>query len=136
MECNKKPIKFNVQQIEKCKKCKFASGNVNHETRRGWCSKYKVFINDKNKIIHLKDPVLEVKKLTLPSKRQMAKNFMGSAMLHLKSGLKQRSEADQLKCRLICESCGFMINNRCLKCGCYLSKAIKWATKHCPVNKW
>lgn len=118
---------FNKEQIAKCKGCKHASAKIK------WCGLHGIWI-DKPEIIK------PTRELTLPSKTQMAKNFTGSATKHIKSGMKQRSNKEQLKCRLICESnaCGFYIEekNRCVKCGCYLKAAIKWATKHCPIKKW
>ena len=36
----------------------------------------------------------------------------------------------------ICNSCEFLKDDKCLKCGCYMRAAIKLKGKACPVGKW
>ena len=36
----------------------------------------------------------------------------------------------------ICETCEFLKENRCVKCGCYMSAKIHIESSGCPINKW
>jgi hypothetical protein len=49
----------------------------------------------------------------------------------------QICKAEELDNRLsICNSCEFMFENRCLKCGCFLQAKARLATSRCPEGKW
>lgn len=42
----------------------------------------------------------------------------------------------------ICQTCSFLINNSCIKCGCVITRdkimfnKLASQSEHCPINKW
>jgi hypothetical protein len=74
----------------------------------------------------------------LPSKTEMARNFIQSAASHLANGMKNASPETIEERLSICDTCEFKIQeqNRCGKCGCFLGKKTQWASSHCPIGKW
>jgi hypothetical protein len=130
MACDKKTIpEFTKAQVAECEKCRHAS------EKKIWCCLLGVWIKEPQKIIQPN------KKLALPSKRKMAGSFIKEGAKYLKAGRPKRTPAEQAVCMALCEACEFYIAEsklgpRCGKCGCCVSLATRWATKHCPLKKW
>lgn len=75
---------------------------------------------------------------TLPSKLQMAQNFVRASAAHLRDGMVNVSSELQ-KSRLdICAECPFVTKDgsRCVKCGCFLESKTRWRSSACPIGKW
>ena len=79
----------------------------------------------------------------LPGMLTMVKNFVGSATRHIAGGMVERSkeEADSLRaqfCNPPGAPCVFYrsVDDRCAKCGCWLSEATRWKSKPCPIGRW
>jgi len=71
-----------------------------------------------------------------PSAVAMAGNLGKSLIEWSASGFKT-CEGDELSKRLdICSSCEYLINNRCLKCGCFIEVKTRLGTSKCPIGKW
>src|SRR5262245_36808934 len=78
-----------------------------------------------------------------PSFFRQAVNYAAAVIKHVVTGRKTLSE-EQTRIRLqICEGTAdtpkceyYNGNNRCLKCGCGLSKKASWADQDCPIGKW
>lgn len=71
-----------------------------------------------------------------PGAVAMAGNLGKSLIEWSASGFKT-CEGDELKKRLeLCSSCQYLINKRCLKCGCFVEVKTRLATSKCPVGKW
>ena len=79
---------------------------------------------------------------SLPSMLEMAKNAGGSLWRNTKAavrGEKLKLTKEEAERRLdICRSCPFFRKDdeRCSKCGCYLSSKTYLKAEHCPVGKW
>lgn len=75
---------------------------------------------------------------TPPDGKTMAKNLLSAAGQVVKKGIKPRSKEEQAKCLAICHQCEFYIKaqDRCGKCGCYLSWKTKLKAWNCPEGKW
>ena len=130
MNCNKitKPI-FTKEQLEECYQCKHASG------KKTWCCLLGVHLIEQGKVL---TPNRDIK---YPSLTTQAKGFAKGVGRHVASGMKTRTKAEQAAVMEICEVCEFYnpasrIGKRCIKCGCCLSLKKRWATAHCPINKW
>ena len=137
MFCNKitQPVEFTKEQIAECEKCKHASG------KKIWCCLFGAWIKEPSRII------TPNKKIQYPSKLNMAKSFVKGAAKHVKSRMKKRSNIEQAKCIAICAGDGqnpkcewyvpkTKVGPRCQKCGCCMNIKTRWATAHCPINKW
>jgi hypothetical protein len=71
-----------------------------------------------------------------PGAVAMARNLGKSIIEWSASGFKT-CEGDELNKRLeLCSSCEYLINNRCLKCGCFVEVKTRLATSKCPISKW
>ena len=80
------------------------------------------------------------KELEMPSAGQMVKNAAGSFTRNLKSLAKGNPiNADSgviAERRAICNTCEYMTNNRCGKCGCWLQYKTALRAEKCPIEKW
>jgi hypothetical protein len=74
----------------------------------------------------------------LPSKMQMAGNFIKSAAKHVANGMAHVTSEIQEQRLKICNECPFIVenNSRCAQCGCFLEVKTKWASSSCPIGKW
>ena len=76
----------------------------------------------------------------MPPKGQMIKNAAGSFTRNLKSlakGNPINADPDVIaERRAICDSCEYMTNNRCGKCGCWLQYKTALRAEKCPIEKW
>ena len=77
----------------------------------------------------------------LPSKLQMAKNVVKSAVKNVKSiidGNDLRVSDFDFDIRMeICYGCElFVEGERCSECGCFLSVKAKLYAEECPLSKW
>jgi len=83
-------------------------------------------------------PNEEQPQTNLPSKMQMAKNFIKSASEHVVNGMKNVSTEKQQERLKICDECPHAIEggSRCGKCGCFLQTKTKWESSSCPIGKW
>jgi len=130
MACDRKTApEFTRAQITECENCKHASG------KKVWCCLFGVWIKEPPLIATPEHKIL------LPGKGTMAKNFGRDALRYLREGRPKRTPAEQLALRAICQQCeDFLptskIGPRCRVCGCSVTVAVRWATKHCPRNKW
>lgn len=74
----------------------------------------------------------------LPSKLEMAKNFVKAAAQHVANGMADASPALQESRMEICMGCPFITEDksRCGHCGCFLASKTKWQSSSCPIGKW
>lgn len=78
----------------------------------------------------------------LPPLSERVSNFFKSAASHVAAGM-PRATDEQISARYaICQTCEFLLNGACSKCGCpvvrerqFISK-LSWAGEKCPVGKW
>ena len=130
MDCNRITTPdFTRKQISECQKCKHASG------RKIWCCLFGVHIIENGKIIQ------PARKVKYPSKLKMAKSLVKETTKYVKAGMPNRSNAEQLRCKAICELCDeyvlkTKVGPRCQKCGCCMNLATLWKTKNCLLKKW
>lgn len=72
----------------------------------------------------------------------MAKTFTKEVSKYIRSGLKNRTKEEQQNVIGICKLCKpYFVEKttagpRCKRCGCCISLAKRWKTKHCPIGKW
>ena len=73
---------------------------------------------------------------------QKLKNFTKSAVKHLASGAQLCTEEEVARRHAICQTCEFLKDGACRKCGCpvvrekkFISK-LSWANESCPIGKW
>jgi hypothetical protein len=65
-----------------------------------------------------------------------------AAAKHVATGMKQVDEETYKKRRETCDACEHHepVQDRCLKCGCYLEaallKKLRMASESCPIGKW
>lgn len=72
----------------------------------------------------------------MPNLASQAWNLVTSVAGFVADGMKTVNE-DQYRQRLeICDVCDFRRNNRCLKCGCFLSLKACGRAFRCPAGKW
>jgi hypothetical protein len=141
MLCNKlqKPD-FTKEQIAECQSCRWISG------KKRWCCHFGVWIIEAGTIIQPSKKIIRPQP-KLPPMRTMAKNFAGVAIKYARSGFKNRTPAEQQRCKDICHTrkngkpCEFFIadsrlGERCSQCGCCINLATLWASKDCPKNYW
>lgn len=126
MGCNKEipPTVFDENQLKECRPCDWASDT------KSWCGLFGIWIKSPSEQKPSYPPVLE-----------MVGNLVTATGRHILSGLKNRTEEEQNKCREICQACdNYVIESRlgprCTKCGCCTNIKTRWATAHCPLEKW
>ena len=72
----------------------------------------------------------------MPSSIAMASS-LGKNLLEWSAGGFKICEGDELNKRLeLCASCEYLINKRCLKCGCFIEVKTRLKTSKCPIGKW
>jgi hypothetical protein len=91
------------------------------------------------------------KESSLPSFSQMAKNVAQAAKDEIKARINKEPPVSQeeVERRLeICRGCEFFSPNvkalteaeqkqeRCIKCGCFMSFKARLRSQHCPIGKW
>lgn len=81
-------------------------------------------------------------KVNAPSLLEKAKNFTRSAAKHVAAGMPMASDEEIARRFAICQTCEFLKDNACTKCGCpvvrerkFISK-LSWANESCPIGKW
>lgn len=76
----------------------------------------------------------------LPSVMRMAKNLASDGAKIVKNAIKGNQtlvDDDTRNSRWsICQSCPFLQNDRCVKCGCFMKVKVAFQTSNCPENKW
>ena len=87
----------------------------------------------------------------LPSLPQLVKNATAAAVQEVQARIAKEPPIpveEQNKRLEICRACEFFTPNipeldeakrkqeRCVKCGCYMSFKTKLRSQHCPINKW
>lgn len=81
-----------------------------------------------------------VEELKLPGMVEMAKNLMrdGTKIVsNVVQGNKTLVDDDVRESRWsTCQSCEFLLNDRCTKCGCFMKVKVAFHTSVCPENKW
>lgn len=73
---------------------------------------------------------------------QKAKNFAKASAQHVASGAPKCSDEQIAERFAICQTCEFLKDGACEKCGCpvvrekkFISK-LSWADQGCPIGKW
>lgn len=51
------------------------------------------------------------------------------------SPIRTKEEINQIL-NEVCKPCEYYTNGRCKLCGCQLARKLKYATAHCPINRW
>lgn len=80
--------------------------------------------------------------LDAPSFLQKAKNFAKAAVSHIAAGMPLASDEEIDRRFAICQSCPFLKDNACTKCGCPVAREKKfisklaWADQKCPEGHW
>lgn len=73
---------------------------------------------------------------------QKVANFAKAAVKHVASGMPMASEEEINRRFAICQTCPFLKNGACTKCGCPVNREKKfisklaWADQKCPVGHW
>jgi hypothetical protein len=78
-------------------------------------------------------------KRSLPGVVQMAENLAQAVVAHVSDGFQKRTESETVEIfNQHCKPCEFYraSDQRCAKCGCFLSTKTAWKSAHCPVGKW
>lgn len=77
-----------------------------------------------------------------PTFLRKVQNFAGSVVSHVKAGMPRASEEEVARRFAICQTCPFLVDQTCVKCGCpvirekrFISK-LSWANENCPVGHW
>jgi hypothetical protein len=82
------------------------------------------------------DPAVSPEPLKPPPLMRQAWNLAQSLADFVADGCRTVTE-DQYRERLeICDACSFRRDNRCMKCGCYLSLKARGRAFGCPAGKW
>lgn len=93
---------------------------------------------DNNQICPEETPCVDTKEM--PTVFDMAKNLMGDGTKIVKNALQGNSTLVDDDTRThrwsICQSCEFLSNDRCSKCGCFMKVKVAFVTSKCPVEKW
>lgn len=73
-----------------------------------------------------------------PTMLEMTKNAVNAGIDFVKDGFKVSDEEESNRRLAICKECPMYVaaENRCEKCGCYLSWKSAMASSHCPIGKW
>lgn len=78
--------------------------------------------------------------LKMPGMLEMAKNLMKDGGNIIGNALKGNSTLlsdEEREARWsICQSCPFLQNDRCTKCGCFMKVKVAFKTSKCPMEKW
>ena len=80
--------------------------------------------------------ILRDKKVSLPSKRKMIKTAMEAAGALFKEGIVKVSKEEHERRHGICLGCEYLINKRCLECGCFIKFKSSIEAWHCRIGKW
>lgn len=76
----------------------------------------------------------------LPSMLQMAKNLMEDGTKIISNAVKGNTTLVDDSVRenrwSVCETCPFLLDNRCTKCGCFMKVKVAFQTSKCPEGKW
>jgi hypothetical protein len=76
----------------------------------------------------------------LPSVLQMAKNLMEDSTKIVTNALQGNSTlvSDDIRTQRwsTCQTCEFLLNDRCTKCGCFMKVKVAFQTSKCPEGKW
>jgi hypothetical protein len=76
----------------------------------------------------------------LPSLMEMAKNLASDSSKIISNALQGNSTlvSDDVREQrwTICQSCPFLTNDRCVKCGCFMKVKCAFQTSKCPEGKW
>ena len=132
INCNVMPTVISKEQSIECQRCKYASKKIR------WCGKHGGYIPGS---MEKKVQLIKGRPVKYPTTAEMAKTFTRSLGQHIGSGLKKRSKEEQEQCLKICNGCDRFIAKtkvgpRCMECGCCINLKTRWATAHCPLNKW
>jgi hypothetical protein len=83
-------------------------------------------------------PVSDVQRM--PSVAKQAANLteaVANVLTSLVRGGKVLADKETRDARIaICEQCPSLVNNRCVKCGCYTAAKVAIQTEKCPIEKW
>lgn len=101
---------------------------------------------DRN-VLKLKIQNQKIKELSssnkqMPSAFQVTKNLTNSLIKNTKSVLSGNSlnvtDEEKNKRFEICKACDFFepVNQKCSKCGCYMSIKTYLKAENCPIGKW
>lgn len=81
-----------------------------------------------------------VEELKLPGMLDMAKNLMRDGGKIVSNALQGNSTLVDDETRetrwSTCQSCPFLLNDRCTKCGCFMKVKVAFKTSVCPEGKW
>lgn len=81
-------------------------------------------------------PVSDQAAGTMPGATTQIKSVFNALGKFIADGMHLTSD-EEYKSRLaICESCDQFSNDRCVKCGCYVSIKARAQVFQCPLNKW
>ena len=76
----------------------------------------------------------------LPNNKEKIKNLISESKNVFYRTLKNRilfaKEEDIQKRMNICSICDYFFENKCLKCGCFLTYKVKIQETKCPIEKW
>ena len=72
----------------------------------------------------------------LPKKGEMAKNLTQAFGAWAKSGFRLVDDAEYDRRTAICAQCRFLVDRRCVKCGCFMEVKAKLAGMQCPASYW
>lgn len=83
-------------------------------------------------------PCVDTKQM--PNVLDMAKNLMSDSTKIIKNALKGNTTLIDDQTRELrwntCQSCEFLANDRCSKCGCFMKVKVAFVSSKCPVDKW
>ena len=68
--------------------------------------------------------------------KSAARSVVKNTQTIIKGNSPKISDAEQKRRLDICNKCEFLQNNRCTKCGCFLSIKTYLRAEQCPVGKW
>lgn len=72
----------------------------------------------------------------MPSVGSQAWSFLNSVKDFVADGLKTVTREEYEARMKICDGCDKRVEDRCVKCGCYLSVKAKGRAFKCPLGKW
>jgi len=78
--------------------------------------------------------------LKLPGMMEMARNLINDGSKIMSNAIQGNKTlvSDEVRNTRwsVCQSCQFLQNDRCTKCGCFMKVKVAFATSVCPENKW
>ena len=86
--------------------------------------------------VHCRCGLLVHKETSFPSLTIQAATLVKATTTWIGSGCTTRTKEERASLYSVCQECEQFKSNRCLICGCFLSKKIQLATEHCPIGKW